>query len=82
MTELKPCPFCGCEPWGVFGPNEEGKWWVECNGPSGVTLGCGDWFPSTDCLKREEVVEAYNRRSSPALIGLPVIDPELLEVGK
>jgi hypothetical protein len=69
---LLPCPFCGNAPWGAFGPDVEGKWWVECHGPSGVTLGCADWFPSTDCLTRENVVAAWNTRPSQPATVVPV----------
>ena len=60
VTEL-PCPFCGADPWGVFGPNDEGDWWVECD-----TEGCGNWHhtPESDdrVTARQQVVAAWNRR--------------------
>lgn len=55
---MLPCPFCGQQPHGVFGPNEEtGLWRVECFGNN---YGCGDWTVEAD--SRDEVREAWNRR--------------------
>ena len=54
---MLPCPFCGSKPHGVFGPNEEGVWRVECFGSN---YECGDW--AIEAGSRDEVREAWNRR--------------------
>jgi len=55
---MLPCPFCGEQPHGVFGPNEEtGLWRVECFGQD---YGCGDW--TIEAGSRDEVREAWNHR--------------------
>ena len=55
---MLPCPFCGEQPHGVFGPNEDnGLWRVECFGQN---YGCGDWTVEAD--SRDEVREAWNKR--------------------
>lgn len=56
-TKPLPCPFCGSEPWGVFG--EPGDMYVECDGDD-----CGSMHFASDT--REEAVLQWNRRASPA----------------
>ena len=51
MSELKLCPFCGCEELNVFGWSDQ--YWVNCprcetEGPSGET--------------KTEAIDAWNRR--------------------
>ena len=67
MTELKPCPFCGCydlQNYATMGSHEPiiddvgSKWVVMCN-DCGATIGEGD-----SDLSKENVVNAWNRRSS------------------
>ena len=59
-TKLKPCPFCGAEPWGIFGEpaHDERALYVECHGDE-----CPDvvfrWLDT-----KEEVAQAYNKRPS------------------
>lgn len=67
MTELLPCPFCGSEPWGVFGPHEDsGYYWVECHGPGNDCMTCGDWY-AHEANSRDEAQAAWNRRPAAAL---------------
>lgn len=55
---MLPCPFCGEQPHGVFGPNEKtGLWRVEC---FGADYCCGDWIIEAD--SRDEAVRSWNRR--------------------
>jgi len=70
--ELKPCPFCGSS---------------DIKAKQGKTLmlhcqGCGAVMFDYEDGAQRDVRAAWNRRASPALIGLPVIAPEMLEVGK
>jgi hypothetical protein len=48
--------------------------------PEGAHLNGHAWNNIKPCMKA--AIEAYNTAELPALIGLPVIDPQLLEVGK
>ena len=72
MTEeLKECPFCGGSDVQMF--DQQGIAWVACSvcstdGPTASTA--------------EDAATVWNHRSIPPLIGLPVIDPQMLEVGK
>jgi hypothetical protein len=57
-AKLLPCPFCGENPHGIFGPDEEdGLWRVECFGND---YSCGDWIIEADSY--EDVVAAWNFR--------------------
>jgi len=57
--KLQPCPFCGNEPVGIFGPNPEiGYCWVECC-DDGDNF-CGDWYCPTE--NKQEVAVAWNKR--------------------
>lgn len=63
MSELKPCPFCGSEPFvreiephthvlATFMPDYKGGAFVECTGCTAAMSGDN----------REEVIEAWNKR--------------------
>lgn len=69
--ELKPCPFCGYAL--MVDLYSERRHYIHC--PSCETDGPKEKTP-------EQAVTAWNRHATPALIGLPVLDPSLLEVGK
>lgn len=69
--ELKPCPFCGSDDVVVY--SDHGAW-------RGACLDCDSEGRPTG--EHERAVEAWNSRTSPALIGLPVIDPDLLDTSK
>ena len=51
MTELKPCPFCGCEAYVESWQN--GPHWVRC-------LDCGATIQAES--SRDKAVDAWNRR--------------------
>lgn len=58
MTDQKnllPCPFCGEEPWGTFGPIEDGRFWIEC-----CEHECGNWF--IDAKDKDECRARWNSR--------------------
>jgi len=58
---LKPCPFCGNKPWGLFGPHlDNGYYWVECHYGNSEDYFCGDWYYPGE--NKQEVAEAWNRR--------------------
>ena len=50
--ELKPCPFCGGK---AMLKGSEFCWWIECSGCE---------FGTPAFLKKEEVIEAWNRRTN------------------
>lgn len=54
--ELRPCPFCGCN-------DERVGWWHGRDGMAIRCLVCGARMESW--LTREELLLAWNRRSSP-----------------
>jgi hypothetical protein len=75
---MKPCPFCGQEPWGVFGPDEKsGACWVECHGPDD-SFNCGNWHHTADSddwqIARAETRVAWNRRAEVEASRLPLAD--------
>lgn len=73
MTEeLKPCPFCG-DGTDMRVIDQQGIAWVSCSA-------CGTEGPAWDTA--EQAATAWNRRTSPTLIPLPVIDGSLLGEGK
>lgn len=56
---LLRCPFCGEEPHGLFGEDEQtGLWRVECFGNG---YRCGDWIVEAD--SREEAAQKWNDRA-------------------
>lgn len=70
MTELKPCPFCGCEETRAI---KDDLWhYGQCDD-------CG--AKGSRCFSREEAIEAWNRRASPwrdAYNDFPPHDKEVL----
>lgn len=79
MTEeLKPCPFCGSADiaHNMFEDDAGREFsFIMCDG-------CGVNCNDVDTLPERKAIDVWNTRSSPLLIGLPVIDPSLMEVGK
>lgn len=72
MTEeLSPCPFCGAADVQVI--DQQGIAWVIC-------AVCSTDGPTANTA--DEAITVWNRRAIPPLIGHPVIDPKMLEVGK
>jgi len=60
--KLKSCPFCGNDPWGIFGPHDQTGWyWVECHHGDHEEFCCGDWhFPGEN---KQDVAAAWNKRN-------------------
>ena len=82
--ELKPCPFCGHV--GLDFAEGSTFRWVQascggCGATTGETriqtLGEGSKEEWMEEAKRDAIA-AWNRRTSPPLIGLPVIGPSLI----
>lgn len=81
LVALKPCPFCGSEPWGVFGPHEDiGSFWVECHGPADDCMTCGDWYVH-NAETREDAAIAWNRRALAVEEPKPQAEPKLPPFG-
>ena len=56
--KLLPCPFCGSEIWGVFGPDDRtGTYWIECSGDD-----CPFIFHA-EVDSKDEVYAAWSRRA-------------------
>ena len=58
MTEeLKPCPFCGSQPWSYDDANHSTAWEVECGNTT-----CSAQ-PSVWKTTKAEAISAWNRRA-------------------
>ena len=55
MSELKPCPFCGCKDSGILTTPYDGYWFA---------VFCENCMAQTrKCRQEKDAVEAWNRRA-------------------
>lgn len=59
ITDLRPCPFCGCEDVHVYSTSNFHGWWVECKNP-----GCRAGTAAQTRPDRQEAVDAWNHRAT------------------
>lgn len=64
MTELKPCPFCGCPP--TKGILSYGEHYVSCTNEDCLIESCAS-VEDTE----EQAIKAWNKRPNPWHTGIP-----------